>query len=135
MHTAKKKIKREKDLGTVINHSRHQHSIYRLDITRTTKEISPIATPSKREQRTSVVIALPEILGFHHRECLSCQTNAFNKSIARYNQKKPDLGFHLKINTRYLRSTTKNEILQCSLPHLLKPLLQLIKHQPHMYHA
>jgi hypothetical protein len=50
-------------------------------------------TSSRRKQCTSTIIARSKIIGFYHGESPCSQNNASNKTIARHNQLREELGF------------------------------------------
>jgi hypothetical protein len=49
------------------------------------------ATPPRRSNCASVVVARSKILDFHPEETYCSQNNAINKDIARYNELRPDI--------------------------------------------
>jgi hypothetical protein len=92
----------------------YQRTKYHQDNTKNSS--SPKATPLKREQCTSAVIALiVDHMSFHPGESRRLQNNAFNKLIVRHNQLRPDLGFS--------PVSLDNELLMCYRPHKLMLLL------------
>jgi hypothetical protein len=92
MHTAKKQ-KRKLRKKVPLRYSSPISN--NTSTTKTTPELQALqkATPPRRKQCTSAVVARSKIIGFHLEDSPRSQNNAFNKGIARHNQLRPDLGF------------------------------------------
>ena len=84
-----------------------------------------------------------QIIGFHHRESpLNLHTMPSTRKrqeVCRHCQVQPINArprvFTPEIETRYSKSTTRNEVTKYCLPHLPRTLLQNTKHQAHSHHT
>ena len=102
------------------NHHQRQHPNYKRD--------SPKATPSRRKQSTSIVVARSKILGFHPGESRNSKTMPSTKPLPGTTNEGQTLGFHPEIEARYSRSTTKDAVHLCCYPRLPRLLLLVAEH-------